>query len=66
MSDIIYIAAKCSTSTTIDIILSEFLMFHQFFLSPQVKGNLIISNKSGIYELPNELPNDLRLWILGY
>ena len=29
--------------------------------------NMIISNKSGIYELPHELPhelpNDLRLWI---
>ena len=36
-------------------------MFYQFFSSPQVKRNLIISNKPGMYELPDELPNDLRL-----
>ena len=26
---------------------------------------MIISNKHGIYELPHELPNELRLRILG-
>ena len=36
-------------------------MFYQIFLSPQVKGSVIINNKHGIYELPN----DLRLRILG-
>ena len=36
-------------------------MVEQIFLSPQVKGSVIISNKYGIYELPHELPNDLRL-----
>ena len=36
-------------------------MFYQVFLSPQVKQSTIISNKHGIYELPHELPNDLRL-----
>ena len=36
-------------------------MFYQVFLSPQVKRNAIISNKYSIYELPNELPNNLRL-----
>ena len=45
------------------IILSYFLMFYQLF-SPQVKRRVIISNKHGIYELPHELPNDLRLKIL--
>ena len=35
------------------------------FLSPQVKQIVIISNKHGIYWLPNELPNDLRVRILG-
>ena len=40
-------------------------MFYQFFLSPQVKQSMIVSNKHGIYELPHELPNDLRLSILG-
>ena len=45
------------------IILSYSLMFYQLF-SPQVKRRVIISNKHGIYELPHELPNDLRLKIL--
>ena len=40
-------------------------MFYQIFLSPQVKQIVIISNKHGIYELPHELPNDLRLSPLG-
>ena len=40
-------------------------MFDEIFLSPQVKQIVIISNKLGIYELPRELPNDLRLKILG-
>ena len=29
-----------------------------------VKRSVIISNKYGIYELPDQLPNDLRLRIL--
>ena len=40
-------------------------MFYQIFISPQVKQSAIISNKQGVYELPNELPNDWRLRILG-
>ena len=36
-------------------------MFYQIFLSPQVKRRAIITYKHGIYELPHELPNDLRL-----
>ena len=41
-------------------------MFHQIFLSPQVKRWAIITYKYGIYELPHELPNNLRLLgILG-
>ena len=36
-------------------------MFYQIFLSPQVKQWAIITYKHGIYELPHELPNDLRL-----
>ena len=34
-------------------------MFHQIFLSPQVKRIMIISNKHGIYELPHELLNKI-------
>ena len=40
-------------------------MFYQIFLSPQVKRWAIITYKHGIYELPHELPNDLRLRKLG-
>ena len=35
------------------------------FLSPQMKRCAIIIYKHGMYELLNELPNDLRLTILG-
>ena len=31
------------------------IMFHQICRSPQVKRTMIIGNKHGIYELPNEL-----------
>ena len=37
----------------------------QIFVSSQVKQSAIVSNKHGIYKLPNELSNDLRLRILG-
>ena len=37
-----------------------FLIFYQIFLSPQAKRIVIISNKHSIYELPHELPKDLR------
>ena len=40
-------------------------MFYHTFLSPQVKRWAIITYKHGIYELPHELPNDLRLKISG-
>ena len=36
-------------------------MFYQIFLSAQVKQWAIITYKHCIYELPHELPNDLRL-----
>ena len=36
-------------------------MFEKILVSPQVKGVVIISNKHGISELPNELRNDLYL-----
>ena len=41
------------------------LMFYQIFLSPQVKRCVIITYKHGLYEFPHELPNNLRLRILG-
>ena len=47
------------------LIFWDFWMFYQIFLSPQVKRWAIITYKHGIYELPHELPNDLRLRNLG-
>ena len=44
-----------------EIILWDFLMFYQIFLSLQVKRSTIIINKQGVYELPN----NLTLRILG-
>ena len=43
----------------------EFFLFYQIFFSPQVKRWVIITNKQGIYQLPHELPNGVRLRILG-
>ena len=40
-------------------------MFYQIFLSPQAKRYAIITYKQGMYQLPHELPNDLRLRKLG-
>ena len=40
-------------------------MFDKISVSPQVKQIVIISNKHGIYKLPQELPNNLRLRTLG-
>ena len=47
-----------------EIILWDFLMIYQIFLS-QVKQNVISINKQGVYELPHELLNNLRFKILG-
>ena len=47
-----------------DIVIWDFLILYQIFVSPQVEWSVIISNKHGIYELPQELPNDFRLRIL--
>ena len=35
-------------------------MVERIFLSLQVKGGIIISNKRGIFEFPHELTNNLR------
>ena len=47
-------------------------MFEKIFVSPQVKPivnmsnkHVIISKKHGIYELSQDLPNDLRFRTLG-
>ena len=41
------------------------MMFYRIFLSLQVKRCTIITYKHGIYDLPHEFPNDLKLRILG-
>ena len=51
--------------TVIFVLFWDSLMFHQVFLSPQVKKCAIITYRHAIYELPHELPNNLRLRILG-
>ena len=40
-------------------------MFNQIFLSAQMKRCTIITYKDGVYELPHELPNGLKVRILG-
>ena len=40
-------------------------MFYQILISPQVKRRKIITYQQGIYDLPRELPNELRLRNLG-
>ena len=40
-------------------------MFYQIFLSPQMKRGAIITYKHGMYELPDEFANDLRLRKIG-
>ena len=36
-----------------------------FSFTASEKRSAIVSNKQGVYELPHELPNDIRLRILG-
>ena len=40
-------------------------MFYQILLLPQGKQCAVITNESGIYEVTQELPNDLRFMILA-
>ena len=40
-------------------------MFYQIYLLPQVKRRAIITYKHDICEFRHELPNDLRLSMLG-
>ena len=51
---------KYRSSTIIFIIFWDFLMFYQILFPPEVKRCAFIAYKHGIYELPNELPNDLQ------
>ena len=46
------------------IITSNFTKFQNIFHCSQVKQNLILSLRNLIYQLPNDMPNNLRLRIL--
>ena len=52
-------------TTTIFIMFWDIFIDEQIFFPPQVKRSVIISNKHSICKIPHELPNDLRLRILG-
>ena len=39
------------------------MMFYQIFILPQAKRCAVTTYNHGVYELPNEFPNDLRLTI---
>ena len=60
-----YITDWVTKPTISFIIFWDFSMSYQIFLSTQVKRWAIITYKHGIYELPHELPKNLRLEILG-
>ena len=61
----IYLTPTLSCEPTISfIIFSDFSMFYQIFLSPQVKRYTISTYKHGIFKFLHMLPNDLRLRIL--
>ena len=62
---ILNVPLMMNVATIIEIILWNFLNLYQVFLSPQVKRSPIISNKQSLYEFTHELPNNLRLRILG-
>ena len=47
------------------IILRLFDTLPNFPFAASEAKSVILSNKYGIYDLPHELPNDLRLRILG-
>ena len=51
--DIINLVTNTTLNATmVVIIFSDFLLFCQIFLSPQVKSSVTVSNKHGIYKLP--------------
>ena len=56
---------KIRETTTMFIIFWDVMIDEKIFFSSQVRRNVIISNKHGIYQLPHELLNTLRLTILG-
>ena len=46
--------------TTMFIIFWDILIDEEIFFSPQAKRSLIISNKHDVYDLLQELPNNLK------
>ena len=55
------IAPDCrAISTILDKVIADFFTFKHNFFSPQVKRNKIVITRKWMYELSNELPNNLR------
>ena len=44
--------------------IQPFLIFYQFFPSPEVKWSVVIGNNNCIHELPQKFSNDSRLRLL--
>ena len=63
MKNVVILINKANTNNNFHNILrlSDFLMFYQISVSLQAKRCTIISNKHGMYELPHEFLNNLRL-----
>ena len=64
MDDARWTILETTGRSVMAIIFYNFLIFYQIFLSPQVEPNVVIFFEKGIYDLPHELPNNLRLRIL--
>ena len=60
-----YLFSVSSLATILDKVFSNFTAYYQSFYSLQVRQYLITCTKNTVYKLPHELPNDLRIRILG-
>ena len=64
IGDIAIITVK-SIQTIMVLTFWDFLIFHQFFILPQVKWSVFIGNKNDIYKMSYKLQSNLRFRILG-
>ena len=60
----IWKAKESFTNNSGHNILTLFSMLYQILFSSHVKRSVTITNKHGMYNLPQKLPSDLRLRIL--
>ena len=61
----IFIYRKKIFQILIYLTISDFLLFYEVLLLQEVTKCAKLTDQYGIYELPHELHNDLRLSILG-